>query len=1096
MSQALSSSPGLSPEQIPAPVFRSAELPSLGSNSKHLVFIDTSVAELDALIAQIKSAEIILLDPQKNGIQQIADALSQRQNLESLQIISHGQAGGVQLGSVLLDQQSLETHVASLKAWGNTLSEQADVLFYGCNIAAGAAGTQFVQRLSQITGADIAASDDLTGSAALGGNWQLEVTTGQIEAESAFLPAVAQIYQAILPLYNGREYLLTGNLTWEQAEAEAQRQGGHLVTLNSAAEETWLKQTFSGTEGLWIGINDRRVEGQFEWVSGEAVTYSNWAVGEPNNYKGNEDFGMMNFGSSRHWNDESPTRKLRGIIERDPASAPIYNGNQYRLTDSLTWEQAQAEAQRQGGHLVTLNSAAEETWLKQTFSGTEGLWIGINDRRIEGQFEWGSGEAVTYSNWAAGEPNNYKGNEDFGMMNFGSSHRWNDESPTRKLRGIIEINGAPQLGSIALEQNTYSLNERAGAVEIAVSRSGHSSGAASVQYRADSGTAISGLDFAATVGTLSFAAGETRKLVRIPVINDDLDEENESFTLILQAPEAANLGTIRTATITILDDENPALTVNPVQASEASGAALVTVTRGSGIGSASVDYATQPGTALPVSDYQSATGTLSFAPGETSKTIQIALVNDAVAENHESFQIGFSNPMSVTLNSLNPVTVTILDDDPGSFVRETVITGLVQPTAFARTPLKAGFPELMFIAEKSGLVKVAQNNSVAPVPFIDLRDEVNNVRDRGLLGIAVHPDFYSGLPYLYLAYTYDPPEAALNLNPNTTLDERDQPGNRPVRVVRIKADAGSGYRQAVSSSDPDRQVVILGKNSSWANTSRPDGNSTADFSIPESGRNPDGSYLQDYIKTDSESHSVGQLGFGADGALYVSIGDGASYNSVDPRAVSVLNPDSLSGKILRVDPLTGQGFADNPFSDGNLESNRSKVWNLGLRNPFRFTFQPGTSTPFISDVGWDTWEEVNVGQRGANFGWPAYEGGNGNSLLQSQYGGLSTVQDFLSSGQPVTAAIYSRRHSEGARAIIMGDFYDGSSFVGYSGALFVADVNEGTVDALTLNSQNQVTAVQRFATGAQGIVYLETGSDGNLYFVNLGTGTIGRWRPA
>jgi glucose/arabinose dehydrogenase len=100
----------------------------------------------------------------------------------------------------------------------------------------------------------------------------------------------------------------------------------------------------------------------------------------------------------------------------------------------------------------------------------------------------------------------------------------------------------------------------------------------------------------------------------------------------------------------------------------------------------------------------------------------------------------------------------------------------------------------------------------------------------------------------------------------------------------------------------------------------------------------------------------------------------------------------------------------------------------------------------------------------------------------------------------VTAPIYARNHNEGARAIIMGDFYDGTMFPSlYSGGLFVADANEGAVDVLTLGANDQVTAVRRFDSGLPGIVQMVMGADGSLYYVNLGggagTGAIGRWRP-
>ncbi len=84
--------------------------------------------------------------------------------------------------------------------------------------------------------------------------------------------------------------------------------------------------------------------------------------------------------------------------------------------------------------------------------------------------------------------------------------------------------------------------------------------------------------------------------------------------------------------------------------------------------------------------------------------------------------------------------------------------------------------------------------------------------------------------------------------------------------------------------------------------------------------------------------------FAPDGSLLVSIGDGASYNTMDRRAVRVQSLDSLSGKVLRIDPLTGHGLPENPFYDGRPTSNRSKVYQYGLRNPFRFTVNSDTGT--------------------------------------------------------------------------------------------------------------------------------------------------------
>ncbi|NJM48335.1 MAG: PQQ-dependent sugar dehydrogenase, partial [Alkalinema sp. RU_4_3] len=116
-------------------------------------------------------------------------------------------------------------------------------------------------------------------------------------------------------------------------------------------------------------------------------------------------------------------------------------------------------------------------------------------------------------------------------------------------------------------------------------------------------------------------------------------------------------------------------------------------------------------------------------------------------------------------------------------------------------------------------------------------------------------------------------------------------------MTRITADPATNYTTAIA----DSEVVILGKNSTWNNFSA-FVNSPEDLTETPAGILPDGTNLQDFLNADSESHAIGAVEFGKDGALYVSNGDGASYNQVDPRAVRVQDIDNLSGKILRIDP--------------------------------------------------------------------------------------------------------------------------------------------------------------------------------------------------
>ena len=164
-----------------------------------VVFIDSRVENYQTLLEGLNpAAEVVLLDPNQDGIEQITADLSQRQNLESLHIISHGEAGSLQLGNTELNSNNLSQYASNFEQWQNALTANADLLLYGCNVATDSLGQSFVTNLAQLTQADLAASTDLTGNVALGGNWTLEFSTGTIEADLAFDAASLNRYNGIL----------------------------------------------------------------------------------------------------------------------------------------------------------------------------------------------------------------------------------------------------------------------------------------------------------------------------------------------------------------------------------------------------------------------------------------------------------------------------------------------------------------------------------------------------------------------------------------------------------------------------------------------------------------------------------------------------------------------------------------------------------------------------------------------------------------------------------------------------------------------------------------------------------------------------------
>ena len=152
-----------------------------------IVFIDSDLKDSEILLDGLSSAnEIVLLDPTLDAIDQITSVLSQRSNLAQVHVVTHGQSGAVLLGNQQINEQTLSARGEQVRSWSNSLTADADILLYGCSTGQGRAGTQFVAQLAKLTGADVAASSDLTGHRFQGGDWEFELQTGHIESLVAF----------------------------------------------------------------------------------------------------------------------------------------------------------------------------------------------------------------------------------------------------------------------------------------------------------------------------------------------------------------------------------------------------------------------------------------------------------------------------------------------------------------------------------------------------------------------------------------------------------------------------------------------------------------------------------------------------------------------------------------------------------------------------------------------------------------------------------------------------------------------------------------------------------------------------------------------
>jgi glucose/arabinose dehydrogenase/PKD repeat protein len=434
---------------------------------------------------------------------------------------------------------------------------------------------------------------------------------------------------------------------------------------------------------------------------------------------------------------------------------------------------------------------------------------------------------------------------------------------------------------------------------------------------------------------------------------------------------------------------------------------------------------------------------------------------------------------------------------PG-FQEETAFGGLVQPTNLEFSP-----DGRVFVAEKSGIVKVFDGvaDNTATV-FADLRLVVHNVWDRGLLGMALDPDFPAH-PWVYVLYTYDAPpgQTAPYWNDDCNSVTGGANGGRCVVTARLSRLQASGDHMT-----GNEQVLIR-------------------------------DWCQQY-----PSHSVGELQFGADGALYVSAGDGASFTTVDygqlpsggpinpcgdppggnmqpPTAEggalrsqsltsTLSNPLSLDGKILRLDPATGGPMPDNPLIN-QADINRQRSVASGLRNPFRFTTRPGTGELWIGDVGWNSWEEINVLSdptgSPADFGWPCYEGSGkmssyasvGLNLCSTRYDGPGQTGPFFTYSHSAHV-VPGEACPTGTSSITGLAFYPqtGGSYPNtYNGALFFADYSRQCIWVMRPSQAGGLPDPANLATftaPAGGPVDLEVGPDGELYWADLGGGTIRR----
>jgi glucose/arabinose dehydrogenase len=465
--------------------------------------------------------------------------------------------------------------------------------------------------------------------------------------------------------------------------------------------------------------------------------------------------------------------------------------------------------------------------------------------------------------------------------------------------------------------------------------------------------------------------------------------------------------------------------------------------------------------------------------------VAVALVAPATASAVASAPLAadpFASPVAARM--MMPAAGTL----PEGFTDTEVLSGLFLPTTLRWAP-----DGRVFVAQLNGVISVFDSMAdPTPSTYADLRRQVYQFADKGLLGMALDPRFTSGRPYVYVLYTYDK-------DPNSPVFPRwedDCPTPPGADALGCVASA------RLSRLDEDGTEHVL---------------------------------VEDWCGQFS-SHSVGALNFGRDGTLYASAGDGASYMFADYGQVgaprnpcgdppvgvggeqtpptaqggalrtqsfrrSAGAPVSLDGSIIRVDPDTGEAPPDNPAVH-EADANRRRIVAYGARNPFRFTFRPGTSEIWFGDVGWNVAEEVNRVpdlERVRNYGWPCYEGVPRMGAYDTL--NLDTCEDLYAEGSS-TPPYFHYEHGDalgncaaGTSSVTGISFYAGNQYPAhYRDALFVADYARSCILMLPkgANGLPNPGAAQVFGSGLSGPVDLQQGPDEALYYVDLIGGSIHR----
>jgi sugar lactone lactonase YvrE len=347
--------------------------------------------------------------------------------------------------------------------------------------------------------------------------------------------------------------------------------------------------------------------------------------------------------------------------------------------------------------LTVVRSGGIQFAVSANFSTANGSAVAGSDyTAASGSVNFAAGETQKTIFVGVNEDSFAEGDETFTVNLSNPSAGATLGQPSTATVTIVDNDGG---STVQFNPATYTVNEANGQVilNVTANRLGDATVQITVQYATRNGSAVAGQDYISQTGTLVFGNGETQKQIGIAIVNDTLLENPENFFVDLSNPQNASLKAdgSNTATITIADDDSGPSTIRFSSAAysvnENAGSVALTVVRSGGIQlTASADYSTADGSAEAGSDYTATSGTVSFAPGETQKTIVVPISDDALIEGDENFSVSLANPKGAgALGSPSTAVVTVVDNDGGATPTPTA-TATPTPTAPPTVPAPTG----------------------------------------------------------------------------------------------------------------------------------------------------------------------------------------------------------------------------------------------------------------------------------------------------------------------------------------------------------------------------------------------------------------------